>query len=114
MPLQITGGRARTASVATLYEQFQMYGLTTEVSYEEYARTVDAPMTRRVLKKLFMGRWPRAMATLRKQFPDVDVVVNKIPKKVSKPAPKAETKPAPKTVKSESKPAPKAEKKSED
>lgn len=112
MPLQITSSRARASTLAKLYEQFQMFGITTDISYEEYCKVVDAPMTRRVLKKLFMGRWPRVMGSLKKQYPDVDTVVNKISTKESaksapNPAPKASSKPA-------SKPAPKAAPKSKD
>ena len=116
MPLQITSSRARTSTLAKLYEQFQMFGLTTDISYEEYCRAVDAPMTRRVLKKLFMGRWPRVMGSLKKQYPDVDTVVNKVStKKAAEPASKPAPKPAPKAAsKPASKPAPKAAPKSKD
>jgi len=116
MPLQITSSRARTSTLAKLYEQFQMFGLTTDISYEEYCRAVDAPMTRRVLKKLFMGRWPRVMGSLKKQYPDVDTVVNKVStKKAAEPATKPAPKPAPKAAsKPASKPAPKAAPKSKD
>lgn len=112
MPLQITSSKTRASTLAKLYEQFQMFGITTDISYEEYCKVVDAPMTRRVLKKLFMGRWPRVMGSLKKQYPDVDTVVNKISTKESaksapNPAPKASSKPA-------SKPAPKAAPKSKD
>jgi len=116
MPLQITSSRARASTLAKLYEQFQMFGLTTDISYEEYCKSVDAPMTRRVLKKLFMGRWPRVMGSLKKQYPDVDTVVNKVStKKAAEPATKPASKPAPKAAsKPESKPAPKAAPKSKD
>ena len=116
MPLQITSTRARAATLAKLYEQFKMYGLTTEASYEEYVAVVDGPMTRRTMKKLFLGRWPRVMGSLKKQYPDVDVVINKIStKKVSEPAPKPAAKTAEKAhSKPASKPAPKAALKSKD
>jgi hypothetical protein len=116
MPLQITSSRARASTLAKLYEQFQMFGLTTDISYEEYCKAVDAPMTRRVLKKLFMGRWPRVMGSLKKQYPDVDTVVNKVStKKAAEPASKPAPKPAPKAEsKPASKPAPKAAPKSKD
>lgn len=116
MPLQITSSRARAATLGKLYEQFQMFGLTTDISYEEYCKAVDAPMTRRVLKKLFMGRWPRVMGSLKKQYPDVDTVVNKVStKKAAEPASKPAPKPAPKAEsKPASKPAPKAAPKSKD
>jgi len=77
MPLQTTNFKAKKSSLAKLYEQFQMYGLTTDITYEEYAKTVDFPISRRVIKKLFMGRWIRVMRTLERAHPDVNTSGNR-------------------------------------
>lgn len=78
--------KPRKAVLAKLYEQFQLYGLTTDVSYEEYAQTVDFPVAKRVIKKGWMGRWVRAMSSLLQTYPDVNEVGNRESKKPSKVA----------------------------
>jgi hypothetical protein len=78
MPLQSTNFKAKKSSIDRLYEQFQMYGFTTDITYEEYAKIVDYPLSRRVIKKLFMGRWIRVMRTLERVYPDVNTAGNRI------------------------------------
>jgi len=87
MPLAMSTGKSKKATIDKLYEQFQMYGLTTDISYEKYVEQVDAPVTRRVLQKLFMGRWVRAMSALSKYYPDVNELGNAPLRKNPEPAP---------------------------
>ena len=107
MPIAMPTAKSKKATLAKLYEQFQMYGMKTDISYEDYIAQVDSPVTRRVLQKLFMGRWVRAMSSLAKYHPDVNNVVNPVAEKAPEPAPE------PDPLEALSKAAP-AEEKSED
>lgn len=52
--------------------QFIQYGITEPVSYEEYIKIVDyKPITRREVKRLFLGRWQRTLSSLLRYYPSV-------------------------------------------
>lgn len=73
----MAGPRAKKQILAKLYEQFQLYGLDTSVSYEEYLDTVDFPITRRVIRTMWLGRWARVMKALIRYYPDVNIAGNR-------------------------------------
>lgn len=69
--------KAKKATLEKLYEQFQLYGLTTDVSYQEYSQTVDFPVSKRVVARGWLGRWVRLMGALRNAYPDVNTSGNR-------------------------------------
>lgn len=62
--------RQTKAALAKLNAQFIQYGITERISYDEYIKIVDnEPITRRELKKLFLGRWERLLKALNHYYP---------------------------------------------
>ena len=60
------------AALARLNLQFIQYGISKPINYEQYIRIVDnVPITRRELKKLFLGRWERMLKALIRYYPNV-------------------------------------------
>jgi len=91
--------RAKLATMAKLYEQFKIHGLTTDVTYREYqlkVGTKDA-LHPTIINKGWRGRWPVVMSALKKQYPDVNEIINPIKEEPApKPIPKKTTAPKPK------------------
>lgn len=64
--------RQTRAALARLNTQFIQYGVTAPITYAEYVKLVDTnPITRRELKKLFIGRWERLLKALGHYYPNV-------------------------------------------
>ena len=63
--------RAKKSVIEKIAEQFRMYGLTVDVSYDEYVKTVDSPVTKRTISSGWRGRWVCLMAQVAKACPDL-------------------------------------------
>jgi len=72
--------RAKKSVIQKLYTQFKMYGLTTDIPYLDYLKTVGSQdaIPVRAIAKGWRGRWPVVMSQLKTMFPDVNEVVNKV------------------------------------
>lgn len=83
--------RQTRAALARLNAQFIQYGITERPTYDEYIKLVDnEPITRRELKKLFLGRWERLLKVLVHYYPSTyeDAKAAHKPTPAPKPAPK--------------------------
>jgi hypothetical protein len=80
--------RSKKAILDKLYEQFKMHALTTDVAYEDYLKAVGSgeAVPRRLVKAGWGNRWPRVMGQLKTFYPDVNTIVNPIPKEEPAPA----------------------------
>lgn len=64
--------RQTRACLTKLNNQFIQYGVTKQISYDEYLKLgVALPITRRELASLFNGRWVKTLRLLEKYFPHV-------------------------------------------
>jgi len=91
--------RAKLSTMKKLYEQFKIHGLTTDITYREYQLKVGSieALHPRVIAKGWRGRWPVVMSALKKQYPDVNEIINSIKEEPApKPIPKKTTASKPK------------------
>lgn len=82
------------AALAKLNLQFIEHGITVPVTYDQYiAEVKNSPITKRELKKLFLGRWERLLKALIRYYPNVysDAAVGNTAFIPKKEAPKVES-----------------------